>query len=820
MTATPPQTGLSARDARALLTSFQPRILAFVELSLPGAIDRTRKHLFDLADTSDSYSRAAHWMSAYLQLGHQSGALKLACLQAVPTVLETALEQVLGSSQPSPASNRQGKLALVDLKETERTVLFDRAARPFNTEYEDLLTPLAHRISLMAGHADLLPAHNPYRPEVFLRIFLRGWEIAKLDDEAAEDLLLALNPPCFLPLGGLYEELNNALIRAGVAPDLLYQIRKARDTQNTLPGEREALRRLFAGELVDANTGSSPGMVAVPYSAPSNLQALAPAPHAAEEIDFSATAAIRALNAEGGGLPAPRTAPPAAVVTPMTAASAQRNAALPALQQQGVLTGAPLRRAARDSLEQMIVFGQQLQHNTPGPDGFAHTQPVANPAILNWLATLQARTLATPLREDRPPQRILQALSMRDELRNAPPLDRHTVDALAAVFDFLFEDFDIPHRMKHVLSKLQVPVLKAAIINRGFFGQDGHPARQLLDMLAGASVGWRPESGIQDPLYRQIEKTVQRVLVEFHDKPELFQALRDDFERFLFELEREVVQNVAPYTSEVTTNEKLELALRACDECLHEHLRKRDPAPLLVPFLLREWRLVMAYAWGNRKARRDIWDRAVATMDGLIWSTEAKHSLEERRKLVIVLPRLVASLNAAIDAIGWKGEARTTFTRRLIEVHSECVQARGHTPADPKRLAREKQEARVAWHELQARRAELFLQDEDRFDVQAHQLASGAWFDFIAQDGVQNRYRLSMVSPMRTRYVFSLNDGKQAFVRNEREVAKSLREGRLKLLDAQPMTSRAINDILVNAQELGEQAPPFPKLTAHTPSAA
>jgi Protein of unknown function (DUF1631) len=85
-------------------------------------------------------------------------------------------------------------------------------------------------------------------------------------------------------------------------------------------------------------------------------------------------------------------------------------------------------------------------------------------------------------------------------------------------------------------------------------------------------------------------------------------------------------------------------------------------------------------------------------------------------------------------------------------------------------------------------------------------LASGAWFDFIAQDGVQNRYRLSMVSPMRTRYVFTLNDGKEAFVRNEREVAKSLRDGYLKMLDSQPIVGRAIKDILITREEEEQDA--------------
>lgn len=736
-------------NARAMLTGYRSRILAFVEAALPDAIDRTRKHLFELADKSDSYTRAAHWMSAYLQLGHQAGALKLAFVQALPTVLETAIDAVL-ADKAGAAAAKPSNLTLVDLKESDRAVLLDRAARPFNNEYEDVLAPLTHRISILVGHEEPHPAHNPFRPEIFLRALLRAWELAKLDEDAADDLLLGLDPVGFLPLDMLYEDLNDALIKAGVAPNLEYQIRKSRDAQRS---EREALRQLLSNE------------------------------------------AAKAIAAAQAQTAAPGTAIPA---------SADPNEVPAVKEKSAIPTGVELRRSARDSLEQLILFGQQLQQPQTGPDGFAVTQPVANPAILNWLATLQARTLATPLRDDGPPQRILQALSMRDELRNAPPLDRSTVDALAAVFDFMFEESAIPHRLKHVLSKLQVPVLKAAIINRGFFAEEEHPARQLLDMLAGASVGWRPEAGTQDPLYQQIDKTVQRVLVEFHDKPELFGGLMDDFERFLFEMERDVVHNVAPYTSEVATNEKLELALRACDECLHEHLKSRDPAPLLVPFLLREWRLVMAYAWGSRKTRRDIWDRAVATMDGLIWSTEPKASLEERRKLVMILPRLVASLNAAMDAIGWKGEVRSTFTRRLIETHSECVQAKGHTPADPKRLAREKQEARVAWQELQTRRAELFLHEEDQYDVQAHQLASGAWFDFIAQDGMQNRYRLSMVSPMRTRYVFTLNDGKEAFVRNEREVAKSLRDGYLKLLDNHPITGRAIQDILISSTEAQE----------------
>ncbi|MGL4576023.1 MAG: DUF1631 family protein, partial [Burkholderiaceae bacterium] len=398
-----PSANARLANARALLIGFKSRILAFTEAALPDAIDRTRKHLFELADKSDSYTRAAHWMSGYLQMGHQAGALKLACVQALPLSLDSAIDAVL-ADKVGVAATKAANLTLVDMKETERTVLFDRAARPFNTEYEDYLAPLTHRISILVGHEEPQLIHNPFRPEIFLRAFLRGWELAKLDDAAAEDVILGLDPVSFLPLDALYEDLNEALIKAGVAPNLEYQIRKSRDAHRA---EREALRQLLNGEAAKA------------------------------------AAAQNKANQSGGS----------GTVVPASADSTE----LPAVKSSGVPTGPQLRRSARDSMEQLILFGQQLNQQSFREDGFPMTQPLANPAMLNWLATLQARTLATPLREDGPPQRILQALSMRDELRNAPPLDRSTVDALAAVFDFMFEESAIPNRLKHVLSKLQVP---------------------------------------------------------------------------------------------------------------------------------------------------------------------------------------------------------------------------------------------------------------------------------------------------------------------------------------------------------------------------
>ena len=69
----------------------------------------------------------------------------------------------------------------------------------------------------------------------------------------------------------------------------------------------------------------------------------------------------------------------------------------------------------------------------------------------------------------------------------------------------------------------------------------------------------------------------------------------------------------------------------------------------------------------------------------------------------------------------------------------------------------------------------------------------------MVDQATQHRCRLSWVSPMRTRMLFTNRDGFDAFVRSEREVAALLRHGRLTVIDQLPIVSRALDRIMSDA---------------------
>ena len=74
--------------------------------------------------------------------------------------------------------------------------------------------------------------------------------------------------------------------------------------------------------------------------------------------------------------------------------------------------------------------------------------------------------------------------------------------------------------------------------------------------------------------------------------------------------------------------------------------------------------------------------------------------------------------------------------------------------------------------------------------------------DFVDDKGALRHYRLGWVSPQRTRLLFTNRDGFEAFVHSEREVAGLLRDGRLAAINQEPIVSRAIDQIMAQADQV------------------
>ncbi len=748
---------LVVRHARALITRTQ----AFFAQGQDVFLKTLSAYCFEQLDLRPHTTQAQNLRTAAQLLDRQAVLFGRSLQVALSEVIEDEFDAVipglvrfLRPVDTSPDSSGLRSMALLDVDEIERHLLIDRVAQRFSARNEVGLAKLTQSVGVLLHREDLTLVDNPFRPSTLLRAIAVAWHLSEFDPKVVEDLLSTLDPQRSIDLAPLYTGLTEALVRAGFSAQPVHRIKRSPGADSA-PAPLPAAPDSAGAPSDPGGLQGDPGVPAAPAAA-----------HGAAASGLGVVDRARQfLRKLGFGNP---------------------------------VVGRPDGAAAGGGSEGAGEASAGLPH------------PAADRGLLDFLGGLQigsGNSSFPPWVEgqDFGEHNVLRKMRERDEVKGAAELDRDTIDTLAEVFDYVFADPAIPMQLKYVIGRLQIPVLKAAMIDRDFFLSGIHPARRLVDVLAAASVGWNPEKGEADPLYQQVNTVVKRVLAEFADDLGLFSRLLAGFEAFMQTAEQQAERQIEPVADQQRGVEALQAARAHADNVVHQcidTLTAQEPVPpFLLPFLATQWRDVLARAWIEQTRDSTAWDQALVTMDEVIWSTQVKTHAEERSRLVALLPDMIRRLNDNLDAIGWDGDARSSFTRSLIGTHMKVIRSPRSAPA-PLETGPDEQEsaaARRALKELETRRALQAKNQADAYDDMAQAFVRGLWFDFALEQDLWRRYRLGWVSPQRTRLLFTNRDGFEAFVRSAQEVADLLRAGRLKPLDAQPIVERAIGRIMTGA---------------------
>ncbi len=760
------------------------RVQAFFVQHQDTHLKRLRAHFFELVDSRPNTTQAQNLRTAGVMLDKQAALFGRAFQAALRESIEDEIEAVMPGAMAvlrpaADADDHSGpsSMALLDVDEIERHLLVDRVAQRFNSRYESQLKPLTASVGTLLRLEDFALVDNPFRPSSLVRAFLMAWHSSAFDPMAAEDFVSVIEPDCTIDWTPLYNDLTAMLVRAGYSAQQVHRIKR------TVGGDSAA---------APLHPESGPG-------------AGARSAHGALESGMGGAA----LGPGGSGEPAV----PGGGMQAVARGIADR--ARHFLQKLGFGGGGGGGGGQGGGADDASGFGAGGMGAGAGGSGAVSRQP-ADPGLMGFLGGLQAGAGSSQFPDwargqEIDGQNVLRQMREREEVQRAPELDRGTVDALAEVFDYVFADKAIPLQLKYVIGRLQIPVLRAAIIDRDFFLSSVHPARRLVDSLAAAAVGWTPEMGETDPLYACINDTVKRVLAEFEDDLELFRQCLANFEAFVQAHAQRAEVQIKPAASQEQHNEAREAALAHADgvvhQCIHALSIDAPLAPFLLPFLTQQWREVLAQAWITVDSEPGPWHDAVRVMDQVIWSARPKPQPEERSRLIALLPDLVRQLDTQLDAIDWKGSERDAFTKRLIDTHMRAIRTprSGVVPVELAPAPIETQAGRLAIQALDQRVMPPPQVAADVFDAIAHGLERGMWFDFEHDAERMRRYRLSWVSPQRSRMLFTNRDGFEAFVRSQREVAALLREGRLNIIDQQPIVKRAIDQIMADDAPASEK---------------
>lgn len=402
--------------------------------------------------------------------------------------------------------------------------------------------------------------------------------------------------------------------------------------------------------------------------------------------------------------------------------------------------------------------------------------------------------------------------------------EEDVIDMVSMIFDFILEDPNLPEAVKALITRLQIPVVKVAILERSFFGQKNHPVRLLLNALAQAGIGLDMDEGGRDaPVFKQIESVVNRILDEFGQDVKLFSELLDEFTAFM-EKETQRSRVAEERTVQAThSKERVQLCKRKVAYEIAQRLRDKQVPALVRSFLFNTWKDVMVLANLRRERAPADWDQSLEVMDKLIWSVTVTLNPTSRKELSEQLPLLVAALRAGLDTLSLDPQTVTESLRDLLACHTSHLSggAKAAVAGQPTPAVAEQQKVTIRDPELakaiteiqgnlpdveSLNLADLMEMDSvaapvetvpDESMAKALGLVVGQWVEFN-DDGKRTRAKLSWKSQTTSTHVFVNRKGTKVAEISLTVLASRFAAGTAKTIDAAsvPLMDRAFRALM------------------------
>jgi hypothetical protein len=397
--------------------------------------------------------------------------------------------------------------------------------------------------------------------------------------------------------------------------------------------------------------------------------------------------------------------------------------------------------------------------------------------------------------------------------------DRMTMDVVTLIFDYIFRDRSIPDSQRRLFARLQVPIAKAALVDRSFFSDRKHPARRLLDELAAAAVGANA-----DPSYQQEFETLAGAVIgelcdHFGVDVTVFEAAGEKIRPFVAHVGHAEAAAAHDDIGAALANEETEADAAQVRVALRDRL-----AGMALPFEVRSFAetlwadhlTVIRTTYGENS---DAWKAAMVTLDDLLWSISAKERTAQKARLTRLIPSLIRRLRAGIADLPAAAERAHGFFESLYRLHiavlrpaDKAAPAAGAATAAPSSQppalaaagATEPPAAEAA------EGADTLPFDPATVHDFANEMVVGTWVLFRTANG-DTPARLFWVSPLRTRYVFTTRQQGKAISLTPEALARQLNAGRASVIvEPVPLFDRAVSAALdtlaANARDASEAA--------------
>ena len=382
--------------------------------------------------------------------------------------------------------------------------------------------------------------------------------------------------------------------------------------------------------------------------------------------------------------------------------------------------------------------------------------------------------------------------------------DDDTVNFIGMLFDYILNDRNLAIPMKALIGRLQIPIIKLAILDKSFFEKTAHPARALLNELSSAGIGWSSAQELKrDALYNKIESVVLRVLNEFNDNPGVFAELLKDLRAYVSkDVRRSVLVEQRVKESEVgkatTHGAKLQV----------QNLVNQKACGLRLPseagkFISETWSRVLTLRIVKHGESSSAWNEGVATLDNLLWTLQPLSELSDVTERDRCAEKLLTEVQDGMFELGCTGDETEQF-RSWLKDHLQSLSEndRAYLEED-ERPALNIQQEMIEEIVLAAPVLDLADQDIDPRTIDVLKLITeGTWVEIETDKDRKIRCKLATITQPGSNYIFVNRRGMKVLEQSAGQLAELIKTDHMKLIDESQVFDRALQSVIGNLRQL------------------
>lgn len=774
--ALPPIVGSVRQQARKQLA-------ALVKDLLNGTDDA----LFEMADRSQSNADHNLYFDSMRQIRLHRGEVEKRFGEELSEGFDRAF-----SEDAIPDSIEQveaDQIGLVENDDLEVSVAISGIVSKITSQFSLPIMELTKRFDHLSRHGSINERRNPLGPQMVGEAFARAIECLDVDIKIRIILLKLFERLVMQRMGPVYDAANRILVEAGVLPDLRRTLGRGRN-----PAAAAGRR---AGQPAGPNTAGAGG-VGVGGAPASGGHPGGPAAGG-----YGAAGAYGVPGSGGSG-------------TPGTGGYGAQGGAggLPGAADAGGYGVGVAGGYGGFSTIQTLLAGLRAPGDELPPDGAV----IGTPVLIDLLDEVQVESGGERLDiEHLPPRVDLRHLVVTrapdvtgQAMNHLGRADEDVVNFIGLLFDYILNDRNLAIPMKALIGRLQIPIVKLAILDKSFFDSSAHPARQLLNELSSAGIGWSSAAELKrDVVYDKIESIVVRVLNGFRDNPQIFQDLLEELREFRAQdtvrnarMEQRVKEKESGRARTLAAKEEVQKVInqKACGLRLPRELGR---------FLSDVWSRVMVYVTLREGPTSAAWQALISVLDDLLWALQPLDDMDQIERRDAMAEGLLDRLRAGMELIQLPDSDQdhwcTVIGEQVAEVsrNDRLFLEDDDVPRSVEAFPEMEEIVLAPPHEVTDN-----YQGEapaPAFVEKINRLTEGTWVEIQQEDGSILRCKLATIVRPGDRYVFVNRRGMKVAEKTRMELARELQDDKLVVLNDSQVFDRALQAVIGNLRQIQRQ---------------